>query len=82
MGSLDVIQGHCLFATLTYLKSHYPKERVEIMEKFLQREKTNSSKARKRYVKVPSGKRPHYQEPMQEFLPVTSPMNPEHLLPI
>ena len=64
--SYDVLRGHCLYTTLAYLKEHFPKERVDIMEKYIKSEKTMPSKVRKRYVKVPSGKRPHLMEQIPE----------------
>ena len=51
------MRGHCIFLTLSYLKEHYSKERVDVMEQYLKEEKSANSKPRKRYLKMPSGKR-------------------------
>lgn len=58
---------------LTYLKEHFSKERVDLMEKSLKSDKIVSTKARKRYVKVPSGKRVHLMEPMNSEIPLSIP---------
>ena len=52
-----MVENHCIFAALTYLKEKYPPERVALVEKYISSERSSSHKARKRYVKVPSGKR-------------------------
>ena len=51
------MRGHCIFLTLSYLKEHYSKERVDVMEQYLKEEKSANSKPRKRYLNMPSGKR-------------------------
>ncbi|KAK8796819.1 hypothetical protein WA588_000945, partial [Blastocystis sp. NMH] len=53
----EIVRGHCIFLTLSYLKEHYSKERVDVMEQYLKEEKSANSKPRKRYLKMPSGKR-------------------------
>ena len=53
----DVVQNHCIFAALTHLKEKFSPERVALVEKFVISEKSSSSKGRRRYVKVTSGKR-------------------------
>lgn len=62
----EIVRGHCAFSALSYLKDHFPKERVDVMEHYLNAEKASNSKARKRYMKVPSGKRVHYSSDLSE----------------
>ena len=56
-----------MFLALTYLKDQYPKERVDAMEDYLKTDRSSSSKNRKRYVKVASGKRPHFMDAPADF---------------
>ena len=60
-----MVEGHCLYTALTYLRKNFLKERVDRMEKYIQREKTGPNKARRRYVSVPSGKRARSQTNMR-----------------
>ena len=53
----DIVRGHCAFSALSYLREHFPKERVDVVEHYLNADKVAGSKGRKRYLKVPSGKR-------------------------
>ena len=68
----EIVRGHCMFLTLSYLKEHYPKERVDIMEQYLKEEKSMNSKPRKRYLKMPSGKRPRFDVPPGDYRMVAS----------
>lgn len=47
---------------LSYLRENFSKDRVDVMEKSLKNEKVTTSKARKRYMKVPSGKKVQLME--------------------
>lgn len=76
--SYDVLRGHCLYTTLAYLKEHFPKERVDLMEKSMKSDKSGNTKVRKRYLKVPSGKRPHLIEPISGDLSLSIPPEPTH----
>lgn len=69
---------------LSYLKEHFSKERVDLMEKSLKSDKSVTTKARKRYVKVPSGKRPHLMEPLNSEMPLSipEPTHPDGLVSI
>lgn len=80
--STDMLKGHCIYSTLAYLKEHFSKERVDIMEQYLKNEKSAPPKARKRYVKVPSSKRIHYMDNTQVYPLTNDPANPEGLLPL
>ena len=74
----EVFRGHCVYSELTELKERFPKERVDVLEKYLLHQRIGVAKPRRRYVKVPSGKRPHFGEMSgQEFVQV----NPEAMHP-
>ena len=76
--SSDVVRYHCMYMALTYLKEHFPKERVDLMEKSMKSDKSGNTKVRKRYLKVPSGKRPHLIEPISGDLSLSIPPEPTH----
>lgn len=56
----ETIHGHCMVEAIQYLREHFPKEEVDVMEQYLQTMKESMPKFRRRYVKVPSGKRIHF----------------------
>lgn len=58
-----MLRYHCAYMALSYLRENFSKERVDVMEKSLKNEKVTTSKARKRYMKVPSGKKVQLMEP-------------------
>ena len=68
----EIVRGHCMFLTLSYLKEHYPKDRVDMMEQYLKEEKSLNSKPRKRYLKMPSGKRSRFDVPSGDYNMVAS----------
>lgn len=74
----EAFKGHCMYSALAQLKERFPKEQVDTMEKYLMNQKGASVKPRRRYVKVPSGKRPHYTE---MIAPDFVQMNPEAIHP-
>ena len=76
--SSDVVRYHCMYMALTYSKEHFPKERVDLMEKSMKSDKSGNTKVRKRYLKVPSGKRPHLIEPISGDLSLSIPPEPTH----
>lgn len=80
--SADMLKGHCLYSTLAYLKEHFSKERVDIMEQYIKNEKAAPQKARKRYVKVPSSKRIRYMDNTPVYPLTNDPANTESLLPL
>lgn len=74
----EAFKGHCMYSALAQLKERFPKDQVDTMEKYLMNQKGSSMKPRRRYVKVLSGKRPHYTEMIS---PDFVQMNPEAIHP-
>ena len=73
----DALKGHCVYTALTELKERFPKERVDVLEKYLVSQHISEAKPRRRYVKVPSGKRPHFSDVAnQEYVQ----MNPDTMI--
>lgn len=73
----DAIRAHCMVVAIQYLREHFSKEEVDLMEQYLQSMKASMPKFRRRYVKVPSGKRLHFPDGVNgEYM---MPLPPESL---
>lgn len=64
--SAEMIRAHSTITALSYLREHFSKDEVDIMEQYLNSEKASMVKFRRRYVKVQSGKRLHFSEGMND----------------
>ena len=77
----DVIRGHCVFMTLQYLNEHFSKDRVDMVEQYIKNERA-ISKHRKRYMKVPSGRRSRFIDLSGSFSISSDHLNDDHFLPV
>ncbi len=83
--SPEVATAHCQYSALVFLKDHFPKERVAALEQYLKNEKMMNMKARKRYMKVPSGKRQRYDDQLntEYAVPIqTELLHADNLMPM
>ena len=70
---------------ITFLRDHFPKERVDVLEQYLREEKSLTSKTRKRYAKMPSGKRLRYQDMSKAEYAMVMPAelgHPDQIIPM
>lgn len=63
----EVMKAHCQYVAFNYLKENFSKERVDQMRAFIKSERSMNARSHKRYVIIPSSKRPRTEEMTMQF---------------
>ena len=58
----DVLRSHCQFLAFNYLKENFSPERVAQLRAYLKSERSISARTHKRYITIPSAKRPRGED--------------------